>query len=319
MTLARNHLVGAAALCTALLGSLMINPAPSATAETVAPNLKVLTYNVKSHDTYPTRPWSARRAKTIAVVEGQAPDIFGLQEATKSGTTVDPILNFRNQLPQYDSFPDPKNVAPNPAGAPVNPGLTRPIFWSKARFTPLTAGYASIGNQSNPCASGANRMVWVELQDNQAPAGSNKYFVVNVHMQNGEDCSAFRAAAVSDIHAQIAAHRSSDSAIIAMGDFNTDRPACGDGESTIPNMLATQATYNLTIVNDDCNRKTFDAKWNHSLADDNVVYDYIFYSTSKFDVGAWGVDNQQTYNPGDGAGMISPSDHYAVVTRLVRK
>jgi exonuclease III len=346
MKISRKILAAVASLCAvATLGTMAptssASSPTSSAAVTVAPLVKVMSWNVKSHatsiDGYNGRGWPLRKDEVAAMITKHAPAIAGLQEVLYCGNTDCPVNNV-DPLSDLLALPGMSNYASYPTATNFDKRNPRTILYRKDRFTLLPQRgqfdftYSGTLGESDLCKNGNDRVTWATLQDNwpavDGPWAWNKYFVVNAHLpsrspSNPDHCDAHRVAAVAQIHQLIKQQNPSNLPVIVTGDFNAERDVCLNGrtedqENTIANMRASSSAYphNLEVVDTDC-VPTGNNLWDTSTANDRAAFDYIFYSNARFTVADKVVDNSRTF--ASSTGTVSPSDHYPVIARLRRR
>ncbi|MDC0718938.1 FG-GAP-like repeat-containing protein [Nannocystis bainbridge] len=269
---------------------------------------RVMTYNVrKITDEDPgDYAWSERSPGVMALIEGNGPDVFGVQEAS------DPVIQG-DLVAAFDATHD-RFHPPN--------GSPKIIFFRRGRFErlidPPEDGQGNIGipnpyaedHACHPNASGRTA-AWVKLRDLVSGRG---YLIVNAHVAHGAGCWLARNAAAEALHALVAA-QGQGLTVVLIGDLNSDpqRQGAGDDDDIVPLLEAPQAGYALArsarysgTTSEDT--ATFNSSWK-APSSSYTRLDYVFTS----------VEDATAYHPSidrSEYGGISPSDHFAVLATI---
>lgn len=205
---------------------LFVGPALYASAARAAEqpgDLTVLTYNIRGAKTDPDNPtgmkWIDRRAATIAKIDAHAPDIFGVQEASRNGdgsgdgndAAVDLISAFSGG---YGSYP---STNPEPGGPKI-------IFFDSTRFSLVRANQLPIYSPAAGAACTTPRyMTWVLLDDSVT---GGQLFVGNAHLPVGTGCEDAKLTAAKKIRSTIAVENTDKVPTVMMGDMNNKPAGC---------------------------------------------------------------------------------------------
>lgn len=283
------------------------------------PPMTVLSYNVRAHTSGANLDWNyqwwERREPLAAVVNGRDPDIFGLQEASAVSRGHYSAQWFINKFrPEYNVFRAKRSAVP------------KLIFFRASRFSiakypngkPM-AGQVKFRTLGK-CGQPYRTMSWAVLRERHSRTW---YWVGNTHFPIGNACWRSRVHAANTIHAHIKRTNPRNFPIILMGDFNNRAVQCihrnaqteGRPIARLVEPANFRHRYDLDAARrlDDCTQTLY-GNWPGARPRPSRRIDFIFHSRQFNSWSAW-VDARRTIQRRYG-GKTSPSDHYAVFTRL---
>jgi endonuclease/exonuclease/phosphatase family metal-dependent hydrolase len=186
--------------------------APPSAADAAAPDLKVMSFNIRTGnaDQGTVNAWDNRKDIVAQTIRDFGPDLFGLQEA----------LRYQWQYLE-DQFPGFQEV-----GKSVNDDGTSEyvaLFYRKSRFTEINKGNFWLEPNNTPGvlawdAKFPRMVTWVILQDNKNPALSFLY--MNTHWDNVGVTARLESANMMRAKIQQIAP---NLPVIISGDFNADQ------------------------------------------------------------------------------------------------
>ena len=252
--------------------------------------IKVMSYNIRyGEGSDGTNSWQYRAPLTIEMLEDQAPDIFGVQEAL--GNQIDFILEFTDGYECVGVGRDDGKKE----------GEHMSVFWNKKKIKLLKWGTFWLSETPSEPSKGWDAAcfrtaTWTLMKDKKT---GNKFFFVNTHLDHvGKEARKNGLALIVD---KIAELNPEGFPMVLTGDFNIkpNDPALKD--------LDTRMESVRKIATKTDNHHTYNG-WG-SASKDSVI-DYIYVS------GFSACPEYQTITK-KYSGRTFVSDHYPIISRLV--
>ena len=252
--------------------------------------IKVMSYNIRyGEGSDGTNSWQYRAPLTIEMLEDQAPDIFGVQEAL--GNQIDFILEFTDGYECVGVGRDDGKKE----------GEHMSVFWNKKKIKLLKWGTFWLSETPSEPSKGWDAAcfrtaTWTLMKDKKT---GNKFFFVNTHLDHvGKEARKNGLALIVD---KIAELNPEGFPMVLTGDFNIkpNDPALKDLDTRMESVRKIAAKTD--------NHHTYNG-WG-SASKDSVI-DYIYVS------GFSACPEYQTITK-KYSGRTFVSDHYPIISRLV--
>lgn len=252
--------------------------------------IKVMSYNIRyGEGSDGTNSWQYRAPLTIEMLEDQAPDIFGVQEAL--GNQIDFILEFTDGYECVGVGRDDGKKE----------GEHMSVFWNKKKIKLLKWGTFWLSDTPSEPSKGWDAAcfrtaTWTLMKDKKT---GNKFFFVNTHLDHvGKEARKNGLALIVD---KIAELNPEGFPMVLTGDFNIkpNDPALKDLDTRMESVRKIAAKTD--------NHHTYNG-WGRASKDS--VIDYIYVS------GFSACPEYQTITK-KYSGRTFVSDHYPIISRLV--
>ena len=252
--------------------------------------IKVMSYNIRyGEGSDGTNSWQYRAPLTIEMLEDQAPDIFGVQEAL--GNQIDFILEFTDGYECVGVGRDDGKKE----------GEHMSVFWNKKKIKLLKWGTFWLSETPSEPSKGWDAAcfrtaTWTLMKDKKT---GNKFFFVNTHLDHvGKEARKNGLALIVD---KIEELNPEGFPMVLTGDFNIkpNDPALKDLDTRMESVRKIAAKTD--------NHHTYNG-WG-SASKDSVI-DYIYVS------GFSACPEYQTITK-KYSGRTFVSDHYPIISRLV--
>ena len=252
--------------------------------------IKVMSYNIRyGEGSDGTNSWQYRAPLTIEMLEDQAPDIFGVQEAL--GNQIDFILEFTDGYECVGVGRDDGKKE----------GEHMSVFWNKKKIKLLKWGTFWLSETPSEPSKGWDAAcfrtaTWTLMRDKKT---GNKFFFVNTHLDHvGKEARKNGLALIVD---KIAELNPEGFPMVLTGDFNIkpNDPALKDLDTRMESVRKIAAKTD--------NHHTYNG-WGRASKDS--VIDYIYVS------GFSACPEYQTITK-KYSGRTFVSDHYPIISRLV--
>ena len=252
--------------------------------------IKVMSYNIRyGEGSDGTNSWQYRAPLTIEMLEDQAPDIFGVQEAL--GNQIDFILEFTDGYECVGVGRDDGKKE----------GEHMSVFWNKKKIKLLKWGTFWLSETPSEPSKGWDAAcfrtaTWTLMKDKKT---GNKFFFVNTHLDHvGKEARKNGLALIVD---KIAELNPEGFPMVLTGDFNIkpNDPALKDIDTRMESVRKIAAKTD--------NHHTYNG-WGRASKDS--VIDYIYVS------GFSACPEYQTITK-KYSGRTFVSDHYPIISRLV--
>ena len=252
--------------------------------------IKVMSYNIRyGEGSDGTNSWQYRAPLTIEMLEDQAPDIFGVQEAL--GNQIDFILEFTDGYECVGVGRDDGKKE----------GEHMSVFWNKKKIKLLKWGTFWLSETPSEPSKGWDAAcfrtaTWTLMKDKKT---GNKFFFVNTHLDHvGKEARKNGLALIVD---KIAELNPEGFPMVLTGDFNIkpNDPALKDLDTRMESVRKIAAKTD--------NHHTYNG-WGRASKDS--VIDYIYVS------GFSACPEYQTITK-KYSGRTFVSDHYPIISRLV--
>ena len=252
--------------------------------------IKVMSYNIRyGEGADGTNSWQYRAPFTIEMLEDQAPDIFGVQEAL--GNQIDFILEFTDGYECVGVGRDDGKKE----------GEHMSVFWNKKKIKLLKWGTFWLSETPAEPSKGWDAAcfrtaTWTLMKDKKT---GNKFFFVNTHLDHvGKEARKNGLALIVDKIAEI---NPEGFPMVLTGDFNIkpNDPALKDLDTRM------ESARKIAVKTD--NHHTYNG-WGRASKDS--VIDYIYVS------GFSACPEYQTITK-KYSGRTFVSDHYPIISRLV--
>lgn len=297
--------------------------APPVLYRSVGLPIKYLTYNVKNHPT-----WAGRRDQIVALINGQNPDIFGLQE-----TRVDKPSTADNMADWLQGkFAGEYTVVRKPLGGDA--WDSPKMIWVRtprdggAGFTVVKSSAFEFTKVASCASSSGESATWALLQH----TSNRRVLVVNTHFTPNpagplESCSEARELQATAVRKRIRTLLKNNGwkiPVIISGDLNVH--SASTNESTLqildaPRRISSTRVLDLQTRNLDDPEPTKNLGWPDKACGsvdancgpvDKARLDYIWHQG--FNVSGWARIGRAAIKVGDVD--MTPSDHYGVVATL---
>lgn len=246
-------------LIFALLTAAMLLPAGVQARKKGPVQIKVMSYNIRFGSAKDgDNAWENRKPGTPRMLEDQAPDIFGVQEA------LDYQIGYiLENCPQYKSYGIGREDG-------VSQGEHMSIFWNKKRIKLLKCGTFWLSETPEEPSKGwdaacRRTATWTLMKDRQS---GKKFYYVNTHLDHrGWEA---RKNGLALIVERIAAMNPKGYPMILTGDFNMrpQRPEFEDLKKVMKDARVTARTTDTGY--------TFSG-WKINPSSESVI-DYVWYS-----------------------------------------
>ncbi len=256
---------------------------PALAAESDA-QIKLISYNLRNSGAGDgSNSWENRRAAAVAMIEREAPDVFGVQEAL-----ADQLLYLDEQCSAYARVGVGRDDGDKA-------GETMAIYYSRDRFNLLNGGTLWLSETPDQVSRGwdgaCNRtMTWVELQDK---ATGKRLFYFNTHLDHQGKVA--REEGIKLMVEKIREIAKSKTPVVLGGDFN----------SSTENGIFKPLQKYMSDARVKAPQTSYDGTFNgFGSAPDTILIDHLFYRGA--------IKCQRFATLKDNYGVPYISDHYPI-------